>query len=158
MIGRTVSFIVMVSCLLAAACSSNIAVPASEHVTKGDKNEIVLSLADQAAGMIETHSVVMSAEPQMLRVAGHIALADDRTWRVGVRADGLVVFVYAGLGDYVKKGQILARYHADEVREARAQYRTAVADLNRLESGAAQAQRNYDRAQTLLSLKAGSIK
>ena len=74
--------------------------------------------------MIETQAAAFSSEPQMLHVVGHIAFADDRTWRVGVRADGLVMFVYAGLGDYVKKGQVLARYHADEVREARAQYRT----------------------------------
>ncbi len=51
----------------------------------------------------------------------------------------------------------MARYHADEVREARAQYRTAVADLTRLEAAFSQAQRKYDRAQKLLSLKAGSI-
>jgi multidrug efflux pump subunit AcrA (membrane-fusion protein) len=93
----------------------------------------------------------------MLRVSGRIALADNRTWRVGVRTDGLVMIVNAGLGDYVQKGQILARYHADEVREARAQYRTAVADLTRLEAASSQAQRKYDRAQKLLSLKAGSV-
>ena len=34
--------------------------------------------------------------------------------------------VYANLGDHVKKGQILARYHADEVRDSRAQYRTTL--------------------------------
>jgi cobalt-zinc-cadmium efflux system membrane fusion protein len=84
-------------------------------------------------------------------------LADNRTWRVGVHTDGLVVAKYAGLGDHVQKGQILARYHADEVREGRAQYPTAVADLNWLEAAAAQAQRKYDRAQKLLSLKAGSV-
>ncbi len=59
----------------------------------------------------------------MLRVKGRIALADDHTWRVGVRTIGSVIAVYVGLGDYVHKGQILARYHADEVRDSRAQYR-----------------------------------
>ncbi len=157
MIKRLVTLGVIVSSLVAAGCNSNTRAPATERTETGDKSEIVLSPADQAAGMIETQAVALSAEPQMLRVAGHIALADDRTWRVGVRTDGLVVAVYAGLGDYVQKGQVLARYHADEVREARAQYRTAVADLNRLEASAAQAERKYNRAQTLLSLKAGSV-
>ncbi len=142
---------------LAAGCNRATPAPAAERTAHGNKNEIVLSPADQAAGLIETQAAALSAEPQMLRVSGRIALADNRTWRVGVRTDGLVMVVNAGLGDYVQKGQILARYHADEVREARAQYRTAVADLARLEAASSQAQRKYDRAQKLLSLKAGSV-
>ena len=55
------------------------------------------------------------------------------------------------------KGQILARYHADEVRDSRAQYRAAVSELDRAKAAAAQAQRNRDRAQRLLELKAGSV-
>ncbi|HYM07303.1 MAG TPA: efflux RND transporter periplasmic adaptor subunit [Terriglobales bacterium] len=93
----------------------------------------------------------------MLRVKGRIALADDRTWRVGVRTVGSVVAVYANLGDYVRKGQVLARYHADEVRDSRAQYRAALSELDRAKAGATQAQRNRDRAQRLLNLKAGSV-
>jgi cobalt-zinc-cadmium efflux system membrane fusion protein len=65
--------------------------------------------------------------------------------------------VYAGLGDYVRKGQVLARYHADEVREERAHYRTALSELRLAETAEAQAQRNRDRAQRLLDLKAGSV-
>ena len=107
--------------------------------------------------MIEIQPVVLSQEPAMLRVKGRIALADDRIWRVGVRTVGSVVAVYAGLGDYVHKGQILARYHADEVRDSRAQYRAAVSELNRAKAAALQAQRNRDRAQRLLDLKAGSL-
>ena len=93
----------------------------------------------------------------MLRVKGRIVLADDHTWRVGVRTVGSVVAVYAGLGDYIRKGQILARYHADEVRDSRAQYRAALTELDRAKSAALQAQRNRDRAQRLLELKAGSV-
>ena len=96
-------------------------------------------------------------EPEMLRVKGRIALADDRTWRVGVRTLGSVTAVYANLGDHVQKGQILARYHADEVRDSRAQYRAALSELDRAKAAVAQAQRNRDRAQRLLELKAGSV-
>jgi len=148
---------VIVSSFVGAGCNSSPPAPAAERAAPASKTEIVLSPADQSLGMIETQAAALSAEPQMLRVSGRIALADNRTWRVGVRTDGLVMIVNAGLGDYVQKGQILARYHADEVREARAQYRTAVADLTRLEAAFSQAQRKYDRAQKLLSLKAGSI-
>ncbi len=157
MIRHLVTLGVIAFSFLAAGCNRATPAPAAEHTAQGNKSEIVLSPADQAAGLIETQAAALSAEPQILRVSGRIALADNRTWRVGVRTDGLVMIVNAGLGDYVKKGQILARYHADEVREARAQYRTAVADLARLEAASAQAQRKYDRAQKLLSLKAGSI-
>jgi cobalt-zinc-cadmium efflux system membrane fusion protein len=95
--------------------------------------------------------------PDMLQVKGRIALADDHVWRVGVRTPGLVMVVYAGLGDRVDKGQVLARYHADEVREERAHYRAALNELSLAENAAAQARRNRDRAQRLLDLKAGSV-
>jgi cobalt-zinc-cadmium efflux system membrane fusion protein len=157
------TFIVLLflSCSIAVGCKSGSATApqatgqSETRRTTGD--EIALSPAQQTEGGIATQAVVLSEEPQKLRVTGRIALADDRTARVGVRTDGLVMAVYTGLGDYVKKGQLLARYHADEVRDTRAVYRTAVAELSRAQAGAALAQRNYERAQTLLGLKAGSV-
>jgi multidrug efflux pump subunit AcrA (membrane-fusion protein) len=68
-----------------------------------------------------------------------------------------VTAVFAGLGDSVKKGQILARYHADEVRDSRAQYRAALSELERAKTAQAQAERSRNRAQRLLELKAGSV-
>ncbi|MGH9647778.1 MAG: efflux RND transporter periplasmic adaptor subunit, partial [Bryobacteraceae bacterium] len=124
--------------------------------SKVERDEVVLSPEQQAAAAIETRAAEVSREPEMLRVKGKVALADDRTWRVGVRTVGLVVAVYAGLGDFVRKGQVLARYHADEVRDSRALYRAASAELDRSRKAVAQAQRNRDRAQRLLELKAGS--
>ncbi len=121
------------------------------------KDEVLLSPEAQATAMIETRPAVVSTEPDLLRVKGKIALADDRTWRVGVRTIGSVTAVYAGLGDLVRKGQVLARYHADEVRDSRAQYRAALSELDRAKTAQAQAQRNRDRAQRLLELKAGSL-
>jgi cobalt-zinc-cadmium efflux system membrane fusion protein len=47
--------------------------------------------------------------------------------------------------------------HSHELHEARAQYDTSRSELNRLQAAAALAQRNYDRMQTLLTLKAASI-
>jgi len=144
--------------LYLGACSNPRAsteIPAAKEA-KSSPDEVVLSPERQAAAMIEIQPIALSQEPAMLRVKGRIALADDRIWRVGVRTVGSVVAVYAGLGDYVHKGQILARYHADEVRDSRAQYRAAVSELNRAKAAALQAQRNRDRAQRLLDLKAGS--
>lgn len=130
---------------------------ASSKTEKANPDEVVLSAEQQAAAMIEVQPAAVSQQPEQLRVKGKIALADGHTWRVGVRTIGMVVLVYAGLGDYVHKGQILARYHADEVRDSRAQYRAALSELDRAKAAAAQARRNRDRAQKLLELKAGSV-
>ena len=147
--------------LLLAACSrqpTSTGSPPAQNAAenKASKNEVVLSSEQQKASMVELQAAAISQAPDLLRVRGRIVLADDRTWRVGVRTVGLVVAVYAGLGDPVRKGQVLARYHADEVRDSRAQYRSAINELDRAKTAGAQAQRNRDRAQRLLELKAGS--
>jgi cobalt-zinc-cadmium efflux system membrane fusion protein len=146
------------SSFLATACGSgNATAPSTEHLAQSNKDEIVLPPNEQAASLIQTQAATLSQEPDLLRVTGRIALADDRTWRVGVLTEGRVEVVYAGLGDYVKKGQVLARMHSHELHEARAQYETSQSELNRLQAAAALAQRNFDRMQTLLTLKAASI-
>jgi len=117
----------------------------------------VLPATEQATAGIQTETVALSEAPDVLRLTGRITLADDRNWHVGVRTEGLVATVYVGLGDHVKKGQILARYHADQVHDLRAQYRSAVANLHKAKAGGELAQRNYGRMQTLQSLKAASV-
>ena len=124
---------------------------------KAAKNEVALPPDQQAAAMIETQTAALSSEPDMLRVKGHIAIDDNRTWRLGVRTQGSVTKVYVGLGDRVTRGQILARYHADEVRDSRAMFRAAGSERDRAIAATAQAQRNLDRAKRLLELKAGSV-
>jgi membrane fusion protein, heavy metal efflux system len=153
------AFVLLISSpFLATACGSGTAsVPPAEHVAQSNRDEIVLPPSEQAGGLIQTQAAALSEEPDILRVAGRIALADDRTWRVGVLTEGRVEIVYAGLGDHVEKGQVLARMHSHELHEARAQYETSLSELNRFQAAAALAQRNYDRMQTLLTLKAASI-
>ena len=152
---RSVFILLISSCFFTAACGSG--APAAEHVAQSNKDEIVLPASEQAGSLIQTEAAALSEEPDILRVAGRIALADDRTWRVGVLTEGRVEIVYAGLGDYVKKGQVLARMHSHELHDARAQYETSRSELNRLQAAAALAQRNFDRTETLLTLKAASI-
>ena len=162
--GRYVSCLA-IAALLCAACGrskdSAAAPPPRGNATaaaesKTDRSEITLSAAEQATASFEIRPAELSRQAEVLQANGRIALADDRTFRVGVRTDGIVVEVYAQLGQFVKKGDILARYHADEVREARAQYRAAVSELQRARAVTAQAVRNRDRAQRLLELRAGS--
>ena len=141
---------------LAGACRGGAAPAAEPNARTATRTEVVLPASAQQEGGIETQPAAARTEPELLRVSGRIALADNRTWRVGIRTDGLVVAVYAGAGDYVRQGQVLARYHADEVRDSRAKYHAAQAELARAQSAAALAQRNLDRAATLLELKAAS--
>ena len=147
--------------LVLAACGSRqpAAAPSAPAAAEAsaNKEQVVLSADQQKAMGIETQSARPSQEAEVLRTKGHIALADDRTWKVGVRTQGSVVVVYKGLGDRVRKGDILARYHADEVRDSRALYRAAVTELERAQAAARQAQRNRDRARRMLDLKAGSV-
>ena len=158
---RSAQMLMFVCWVFVSACGGGASTPAADKPggkapAKVPKDQIVLSAAEQATGKIETQPVETTDAPALLRVSGRIARADDRTWRVGVRTNGLVRSVFVNLGDAVRKDQVLARYHADEVREERAKYRTAVSELQRLEAAATLAKRNYDRMQSLLELKAAS--
>ena len=147
----------LVMLLAAAACrreSPAATEPASSQPT--DKAEVAITATQQREGGIDVQPARAAQAAGTITVPGHIVLADNRTWRVGIRTDGVVVAALVGIGDYVRKGQVLARYHADEVRDSRARYRAAQAELERATSNEALAQRNADRAQKLLDLKAGS--
>ena len=119
--------------------------------------EVVISPAEQSAQRIEIQAVQMRDLPAMLSLPGRIALPDNATWRVGVLTEGRVEKVYANLGDYVHKGEILARMHSHDVHDARAAYQTAVADSAKFDSAQALAQIEYDRTQRLYALKADSL-
>jgi membrane fusion protein, heavy metal efflux system len=119
--------------------------------------EVVVSPGEQAAQKIEVQAVEMRDLPAVLSLPGRIALPDNATWRVGVLTDGRVEKVYANLGDYVHKGEILARMHSHDVHDARAAYQTAVADSAKFDSAQALAQTEYDRTQRLYALKAASL-
>jgi membrane fusion protein, heavy metal efflux system len=125
--------------------------------TPSTPGEVVISPAEQMAQKIEVQAVQMRDLPAMLSLPGHIALPDNATWRVGVLTDGRVEKVYANLGDYVHKGQILARMHSHDVHDARAAYQTALADRAKFDSAQTLAQTEYDRTQRLYALKAASL-
>jgi multidrug efflux pump subunit AcrA (membrane-fusion protein) len=119
--------------------------------------QVVISVAEQTAQRIEIESARVTKEPTTVRVPGRIVLPDNASWRVGVLVEGRVESVFANLGDFVRKGQVLARMHSHEVHEARAAYQMAVSERARLEAAQALSQKNYDRAQRLFALKAASV-
>jgi cobalt-zinc-cadmium efflux system membrane fusion protein len=119
--------------------------------------QVAISAAEQTAQHIEVELTRVTKEPATLRVPGRIVLPDNASWRVGVLVEGRVESVFANLGDFVRKDQVLARMHSHEVHEARAAYQMAVSERARLEAARALSQKNYDRAQRLFALKAASV-
>src|SRR5258705_132480 len=86
-------------CVFSTACRTpqTAEAPPAEKGTseaKGNKDEVVLTPQQQTAAFIETREAAVSQEPDLLRVKGHLALADQQTWRVGIRTPGLVIAVY----------------------------------------------------------------
>jgi membrane fusion protein, heavy metal efflux system len=157
-----VSFLLAALCIaLELACLGCGRQPANELSAKesmpSPPGEVVISPAEQAAQRIEVQAAQVRDLPAVLSFPGHIALPDNATWRVGVLTDGRVEKVYANLGDYVHKGQILARMHSHDVHDARAAYQTALAERAKLDSAQALAHTEYDRTQRLYALKAASL-
>src|ERR1700732_1656592 len=106
MMKRGVIILFIGSSFLVNACNNGTAsTPAAGHGAQSSKDEILLPSSEQGAGIIQAQTAALSEEPDTLRVAGRIALADDRTWRVGVLTEGRVEVVSAGLGGYVQKGE-----------------------------------------------------
>ena len=145
--------------LLLWGCSRNgntVESPEAGPKQRKQPAEVVLP-AQQAAGVIGVEILKMSNVPELLQAPGKISLTDQGSWRIGVLTSGRVEKVYANLGDFVQQGQILAGVHSHEVHEVRAAYQIARSDLSRAESAAALAQKNYERAERLYSIKAGSL-
>lgn len=119
--------------------------------------EIVLTPGQQSGFGITFETAALTDQPEILEVPGKLSLTDTGNWHVGVLATGRIEQVKANLGDFVSEGDLLARMHSHDVHEARAAYQTSRSDLSRAQAAVALAQVNYNRAQRLYSLKAGSL-
>jgi len=118
--------------------------------------EVIIPVSEQA-GLIESEVAEVRHEPDVIRVPGLVALADNGKWRVGAITSGRIERVLVSQGDYVHAGQILARMHSHDVHEAKAAYLMAIAEKARSESAEAVAQKNSERTQRLFDLKAASL-
>src|ERR1700730_4624964 len=150
----------MASCLLCGCHKSQQDTKDEAGATtenKGSSNEVMLSTQAQAEQKIEVAPVELGTAVVSQRAKGHIALPDNATWHVGVLTEGRVEKVYFNLGDFVEKGQVVARMHSHDVHETRAAYANAVAERTRLQAAEALAEKNYERSQRLYALKAESV-
>jgi cobalt-zinc-cadmium efflux system membrane fusion protein len=152
-----------VTAVLLTACSKDPASPAGAEMARAapavseEANAVLLSEAEQRANQISTEVAELRQEPEFLRVPGRITLSDSGTWRVGTLVEGRAEQVLVGIGDYVKKSQVLALVNSNHIHDARALYVTSVTELNRLQSATQLAQRSYERMQRLYALKAASL-
>jgi cobalt-zinc-cadmium efflux system membrane fusion protein len=159
-IGNT-AWICVLTCTLLNGCrdakQDTKAEPNSRSESKGASDEVTLTAQAQAEQKVDIAPVESGVAVVAQQAKGRIALPDNATWRVGVLAEGRIEKVYFNLGDFVMKGQVLARMHSHDVHEARAAYANAVAERSRLQAAEALAQKNYDRSQRLYALKAESV-
>jgi cobalt-zinc-cadmium efflux system membrane fusion protein len=127
--------------------------PSNGENTSGE----VLIPAAQQVGVIESRVIEPRTVAAMIRVPGKITLPDNGSWRVGAITSGRIEDVEVSQGDYVHKGQLLARMHSHDVHEVKAEYLTAIADRSRLQAAEALAKKNYERTVRLYDLKAASV-
>jgi cobalt-zinc-cadmium efflux system membrane fusion protein len=93
----------------------------------GEPGAVHLNPAQVAAAGIQTAAVEIRRETAVLEANGQIEAAGDHQARVGVRVPGRISALRAGLGDTVKKGQVLALVESPELGRAKADYVAASA-------------------------------
>ncbi len=89
------------------------------------KGVIELTPEQLISAKIATAKVEKRAEAGLLETTAQIEPAPDGQARVGVRIGGRVLTLKAGLGDAVKKGQVLATVDSPELGRAKADYLAA---------------------------------
>jgi membrane fusion protein, heavy metal efflux system len=133
---------------------------ASEVAQKPKERENSSTITLDAEAQRKAHLVVSTVEvrdvAQNLAAPGHLALNDDRTWRVGAVVSGKIDELTARVGDSVRAAQVLGRIHSHDVHEVRAGYQQASTELERARAAEAYSKELRDRAQRLFELKAGS--
>lgn len=135
-------------------CGSRVPTPqappaAADFVTLDDQ-------AQRHAGISieEVHPVLVASRTE---APGVITLDESRTARIGSLVEGIVLDVFAGVGDRVRAGQVLAIMHGPVVHDAWASYRKAIAERRHLEKELAFAVAAHERTQRLLAEKAISL-
>jgi membrane fusion protein, heavy metal efflux system len=130
--------------------------PAAEPGAASNPREVVLTPAGRKMADITVMKVVSRPVSERLSTTARLAMNENNTWHLGSVTAGRVIYVYAKVGDVVKKGNVLARIHSHDIHESRAEYRKAKGEVTRLRAQGEYAARQRDRARRLFELKAGS--
>ncbi len=147
--------------LLLTACSREAAPPpkveAATPAAAAPADEIVLDQRMQREGRIRAAAVISRSVPEFVQANGRLTVNETRTWHVGAITDGRVMRAPVLAGDRVKKDQVLAGLHSHDIHEARAEYRRAAQELNRLKTVLSYSLKQRDRMKRLFELKAASL-
>jgi cobalt-zinc-cadmium efflux system membrane fusion protein len=138
-----------------AACSSRSKhEETAEHETKPESKLLEMSTQAQRHVGLQTTRVVFKKLQEYLRVVGTVQPIDTHIGHVRSLARGRVQQIRVRVGDRVGAGEALATFDNIEAGERLAEYRGAVAELQRLKLQQASAQRISERNRELSDLGA----
>lgn len=105
---------------------------------------MLVKAAPTLVAQLKLDAVHTAPVSDTLRVAGRIDFDEQRLARIGASVTGRVTDIHAHLGQAVKKGEVLARLHSNELSTAQLAYLKARSqmELHR---------RNVERAQSLFA-------
>jgi multidrug efflux pump subunit AcrA (membrane-fusion protein) len=81
----------------------------------------------------------------VVAVTGKVTIPPDRLVKISPRIEGKIVVAHGTVGDYIRRGQLLAVISSVELAEARAEYRQALSRLNA-------AKKSYERELQIVKL------
>ena len=152
--------LLLILLLLLAACGakppSAVAPPPNPNLA-AEPSVIELSPEARRNAGIEVVEAREEVRHTALEAPGQLTWNEDRKWQVGVVATGMVRIVNAQVGDRVKAGQVLARYHTHDIHETQANLELAFAERRRAVAHLDQLKRNRDRLKRLYDAKAAPL-
>lgn len=123
----------------------------TEEKKEAEKKVVVLTKESIEETGIETETAVTESMQGNIKIPAKIITDQDYEAKVGSLVQGRVYKVYAKIGDFVKKGQVLMYIEGMEIGEIKSKYLKAKAQLDFAES-------NYKRQKTLIEQNIGSQK
>lgn len=133
-------FLIPVLALLMLACNKQ--EPVEEKVESAKGNDIALS--KESLGYTKIDTVAMIQDSDEFTVVGEVSFDEDNVVRVFPIVSGSVEKVDVSLGDYVKKGQLLATIISTDIS-------TYQGDYNIAKSNFEVAEKNLKRAKELFA-------
>lgn len=111
-----------------AACGGGADTPtAPEAKPEGAKNELRLTPAQLKTAQLTFAPAQKRSEVAAIRATGEIEPPDDGVARIGPKVAGRVARLLKGVGDPVKKGELLATIDSPDLGRAKADYIAAAA-------------------------------
>jgi cobalt-zinc-cadmium efflux system membrane fusion protein len=147
--------LLFVSCLLVlAGCSSRPKAEAPKEEEKQQPKLLEMSARAQQHVGLRTIGVVFKDLQEYLHVVGTVQPIDTQIGHVRPLARGRVQQIRVRVGDRVRAGDVLASFDNIEAGELLAEYQGALAELQRLKSQQASAERISERNNELSTLGA----